>query len=463
MVTKKTKCLFCSLGCELGLRLERGEPMALDYPGPLCPRGHYNLEMINHPARLTEPKIGNRQISWEEAVVFTRQELKQFEKSQVGILISANSSNEEALAAARFAKLLGTSNLAVAGPLSDLAAYQGEKTPVAGAALATEDDIASSNSLVIVGDILTRSPVLSKIINKVKYGQRGNSLIVIDPNRSHTSWFATDHLAVRPGSEALVLASLTGKMTDVNSAAEKSGLPAARLVAAAKVFAAAAKGTVIIVPGEHKARNDLIVYFAKELAAASANKKYVVFYQYGNTLGVNRVLDRELPDHLLLQEMVEKIENQSIPALFMFGENISTEKNNLDKKMRLIKFVAVAGYFGRESSVTSDTVVTFPLASPLEKSGNYTLASGTTVSLNEIVLPVGAKSNSEIMALLGEVSTGDGQVGPVYGQPVNFSDQLGESLQLATTASVPLENITHFGNNRLVKNFFWYKVNNHNG
>ena len=93
MVVKKSLCLFCSLGCGVSFRVEGEQIKALAYDGALCPRGHYNLELVNHPGRLTEPQIGRRKVSWEEAVTFIKQELQPFNKQEIGCLVSCLLSN----------------------------------------------------------------------------------------------------------------------------------------------------------------------------------------------------------------------------------------------------------------------------------------------------------------------------------------------------------------------------------
>lgn len=459
MVVKKSKCLFCSLGCGLAFRTKGDQVLAIEYDGPICPRGYYNFELLNHPERLTAPKIGKRIVSWDEAISYTKQEMKLFEKESVGILVSSNASNEDVVAAAALARAIGTTNIAASGTLSDIEAYKGNNLKVEGAALATLEEVEQAEVLVIVGDLLTRSPVLAKRVNKVKFGKRGNKIIVIDPHKSHTSWFATDHLAARAGSEALVLAALTGKMSDTNIAAERAGVPVEKIKAAAQAFHSAASGVVLIVPSDNRERNDLTVYFAKELAAASPNKKYLVYYGYGNTLGVNTVIDREVPEHLSFSAILKKLESQELKALFMFGENICSEQNDLGKKLRMLKFVAVSGYFGRESSITSDTVVTYPLASQLEVGGTYTLADGATQRIEPVVPPVGSKSNKEVIDLLG-IPLSEPATGNRKQAAVKFDEQLAAAITIEPKDQAPSEEITHFGNNRLVGNFFWYRVSN---
>lgn len=194
MVSKKSRCLFCSLGCEVSFRAEGERLTALAYDkdnpinkGSLCPRGHYNLELANHPGRLAEPQIGRRKVSWEEASIFLQGELRIFASHEIGCLVSCLQSNEAALAAVKMAGQRGISNVLSAGAAADLEAYGGSKWEVSGAKLATLETIEQSEVLLIVGDLLSRAPVLARRVNQVKYGKRGNKIIVLDPNKTHTS------------------------------------------------------------------------------------------------------------------------------------------------------------------------------------------------------------------------------------------------------------------------------------
>jgi len=459
-------CLFCSLGCGTAFRMRGEEAIAIDYDsenpinlGALCPRGHYNLEYLNHPQRLTAPRLGPRPVSWEEAANFIKQELNIFAKDEFGILVSCLTSNEDTAAIANLAKTLGIRNVLSAGSAADLEAYEGFKWEVPGAELATLEDIETADALLIVGDLLTRTPVLSKRVNQVKYGKRGNKIIVIDPNRTHTAWFATDHLACRPGTEAVVLAALSGDLP-VAEAAEVTGLPANRLTAAANDFKAAAKGTVLYVPQEGAQRHDLGVYCAKKIAAASPNKKYIVLYQFGNTLGVNTIIDREAPEHPTYHDLLAKIERNEVKALLMFGEDISSGHPELQKKFRMLKFVAFSGHFESESPAIYDTSVLLPQATQMEAAGSYRLADGRLEKLAPVAAPAGERTCAEICRMIGGNLVG----GPAAPELVSKKKEPAEIVAglkaIEPLAAMPLEPITHFGNDHLVKNFFWYRVNN---
>ena len=169
MVVKKSICLFCSLGCGVAFRTAGEHVLAIDYDkenpingGSLCPRGNYNFELLNHPQRLTEPMIGRKKVSWSEAISFLGRRLKEFDPGSIGIFLSSISSNEDAYLAAKLAKLLGIKNISAAGDPADLEAYQGYKGDVSGSALSGVEEIGKGSALLIIGDILARSPVLSR-------------------------------------------------------------------------------------------------------------------------------------------------------------------------------------------------------------------------------------------------------------------------------------------------------------
>lgn len=481
---KKSICLFCSLGCGVAFRTAGEHVTAIDYDkensinrGSLCPRGHYNFELLNHPHRLTEPQIGKRKVSWSEALSFLGHRLKEFDPDSVGIVLSSISSNEDAYLAAKLAKVLGIKNICAAGDPADLEAYQGYKWEAAGAELAKVEEIGNSEALLIIGDILTRSPVLSKRVNQVKYGKRGNKILVVDPNKTHTSWFATTHLKNKPGTEALLLAAMIKviaqenkkRRIDINlqKAAKTVGISQEAIIKAARDFNRAASGTIIFAPGPTKQRNDLINYFIKVLAGLSTNKKYITFYGFGNTLGVNTILDGMLGEHASYPELLKKIEKGQLKALLMLGEDLSESHPDLEKKIRNLKFIAMSNYF--TTGLVDEAVLVLPLASYLEGIASYTLADGSVVKLQPVAPKVGSKSNLEIIASLLnakvepkkiEQETKEVRGKGVPEEKADLKEKISEARKIKAKEKAPELNITHFGNNSLVKNFFWYKVNN---
>jgi predicted molibdopterin-dependent oxidoreductase YjgC len=467
---RKTVCLFCSLGCGVAFRTSAGQITAIDYDkenpvnlGSLCPRGYYNFELIAHPQRLTEPRIGKDKVSWDEAISYARNELKKFAPTSTGIVISSMASNEDAYAVCLMANSLGIKNVVSGGNPADVEAFEGSRWGVEGAFSESVEGIGDRDALLIIGDILTRSPVLSKRINKVKYGKRGNQIIVIDPNESHTSWFATAHLKNRPGTEAVLMAAILkviaeenkrGKIDiDLEKFSQISGVPAGAIVQAAKAFDSAESGTVIFAPGKNVQRNDLVQYFARVASSWSINKRHITFNGFGNALGVNSIID----------SMIEKrLKNLTgVKALISFGDG---------SRLPDADFIIRSSFF-MPDPLEKNTVL-LPLASHMERKGNATMAGGRTINFRPIAHKVGGRSNLEIIDLLSDTKMEFDEVlketsrilaGGIREEKVDLKQKISEARDITARESAPPENITHFGDNELVKRFFWYKVNNKNG
>lgn len=482
---RKSICLFCSLGCGLAFRMDREQVKEIDYDkdnpinhGSLCTRGYYNLELLNHPQRLITPQIGSQPIPWSEAFAQINNRLKQVDPETVGILISAQSSNEEAYLAARLAKTYGIKNISASGEPADLEAYKGWRWEVPNASFGRVEGIDKVESLLIIGDILARSPVLSRRINQVKYSKRGNKIMVVDPNPSHTSWFATQHLKIIPGTEALVLAAfikiiaegrkkLSFKV-DLEKIAKLTGISQEVLVRSAKEFDASPSGYILFVPSATKQRNDLIAYFCKVLSSLSENKKHLSFYTQGNQLGINLVLDQlheRRPDY---PELMKRIEKGTIKNLFLLGDNFFSEDEKGEQKLRQVEFLVQASYFP-VPPLASNTLL-LPLASYLEEKGTYSLVDGRKEEHAAVVPPIGAKSSLAILAELLNIDIIEErekirlQVEELIAkwitkEKVDLQSKLLEASEILPQPEYPLEEVFHFGSTPWVKKFFWHRIN----
>jgi hypothetical protein len=361
------------------------------------------------------------------------------------------------------ANTIGTRNVSAAGDPADIEAYQGNRWAVEGANWENVERIGDSSALLIIGDILTRSPVLSKRINQVKYGKRGNQIIVIDPNVTHTSWFATTHLKNKPGTEAILMAAILKVIAeenkrgnidvDLQKVSQNFGVPAEAIIRAAKAFDGVESGTIIFAPGGNIQRNDLVQYFVKVASSFSVNKKHITFYSFGNSIGVNTIID----------SMVEGREKNigGAKALISLGE---------DAAVSGVKFAVRSSFFAPDK--IDENTVLLPLASHMERKGSVTLSGGRKESFKPLAHKVGGKSNLEIIAslmdnkvdfdkILEETSNILSKV--TKGEKVDLKQKISEVQDITAKGSALPENITHFGDNSLVKKFFWYRMNNKNG
>lgn len=474
---RRTTCMFCSMGCGVAFRASGDNITAIDYDkenpvnfGALCPRGYYNFELLNHPKKLNAPYIGEHKATWNEANAFIREGLKHFKGDEIGILLSMNAMNEDAYMAARMAEGLGTGNITAYGDMGDIETFIGLTKSGQQQSFAEVNKIGNFETLLVIGDILTRSPVLSKQINKVKYGKRGNQIIVIDSDNSHTAWFATTHLKPKAGTESLLVAAILKVVADANSrgpieldinkAAEITGVSAEAITKAAKAFDNSMSSCVIFAPHADTPGNDQIEHFVNQLSSYSVGSKHITFFSYGNAYGINKILEAQAKNHTSHKEVMKKVMDGTIKVLFIFGEDIPQLPKSL---MMLVK-----GVFFKNGEADNRTV-TLPLASYMERKGTIALARDRNLTLIPIAHKVGGRAIWKIISNISPVSIGFDEILARTQECVDFCSVVAPAdtnsiVQMAKTEAkeIPVKpmNITHFGNNELVKNFYWWKVNN---
>ena len=100
---------------------------------------------------------GKTVTTWDEALSMLRVATKEVSPENIALLLSGRASNEEAYLCAKLASALGIKNISAAGDPSDLDAHLGYRMEASGASLGTVEEIEQADTLLIVGDILTRS------------------------------------------------------------------------------------------------------------------------------------------------------------------------------------------------------------------------------------------------------------------------------------------------------------------
>ena len=99
-------CPYCGTGCNLYLQVLDGEIVGIRpckehavSEGKLCIKGWSANEFINHKDRLKKPLIRSngtlKEASWDDALGLVAQQLATFSPSEVGLLTSAKTGNED--------------------------------------------------------------------------------------------------------------------------------------------------------------------------------------------------------------------------------------------------------------------------------------------------------------------------------------------------------------------------------
>src|SRR5580765_2563244 len=214
-----THCPYCALQC--GVHMTAG-PDGLDlagnvaFPvnkGSLCVKGWAAPETLAHPDRLRTPLVRNGEgvlepASWDDALELIARRFGELQARHgpdaVGVFGGGALTNEKAYLLGKFARVaLGTANID----------YNGRFCMSSGAAASTMafgldrglpfplQDITRATVVLLAGaNIAETMPPLMQYFEEQR--ARGGSLIVVDPRRTATADRATQHLAIRPGTDA---------------------------------------------------------------------------------------------------------------------------------------------------------------------------------------------------------------------------------------------------------------------
>ncbi len=124
----RTVCPYCGTGCNLIARVKNGsilEMTAAEGPpnyGDLCVKGRFGYTFYRHPERLKKPLLRKsreeafREVSWEEALDFVAERLREIKEKYgpetIGVLCSARTTNEDTYVAQKFARaVIGSHNV----------------------------------------------------------------------------------------------------------------------------------------------------------------------------------------------------------------------------------------------------------------------------------------------------------------------------------------------------------------
>ncbi len=312
-------------------------------------------------------------------------------------------------------------------------------------------ELESSQCILVVGSNTTENhPVISTFIKRaVRYG--GKTLIVMDPRRIDLVRHAKMWLRQKPGTDIAVInglmhvilkenlqdqAYIDGRCENFDAlkqVLEKytpeyvesiSGVPAADLVTAARLFAGAKPASIVYCMGitQHTVGTDNV----KTLANLSMLTGNVGVYGGGvnplrgqnNVQGAcdmgglpnvftgyqvvtdanNRKKFEEawgvtgLPDYvgMTLTEMLPAIAQGKIKALYIVGENPAVSDPDSDhavKEMQHLDFLVVQDIFLTETGKLADVVL--PAASFAEKDGTFSNTERRVARVRQAISPVG--------------------------------------------------------------------------
>jgi ferredoxin-nitrate reductase len=294
-----TQCPYCGVGCGLIAEVDNGRLESVagdpDHPvnrGATCrkplglPDAVHAEDRARHPLWRDSPEARFERVSWRQVMGRLARRLTEVVAAHgpdaIAFYISGQLLTEDYYAASKLVKgFLGTNNLDSNSRLcmsSAVAAYVGAFG--ADGPPASYSDIDQADCLLLAG---TNTAACHPIVwTRVAARHReGAGLIVIDPRRTATAEAADMHLPIRPGTDLPLLSAMLGVLADeglvdrlfverhaegfedalaaarqwpVARAADVCGVPAANIVAAARLFGRAPRAMALWSMGMNQSR-----------------------------------------------------------------------------------------------------------------------------------------------------------------------------------------------------------------
>jgi anaerobic selenocysteine-containing dehydrogenase len=238
-VTRRTAirtCPLCEATCGLAIEIEddrvvavRGDEQDVFSRGYLCPKGATIGELEHDPDRLSAPRVRRNgelvDASWDEALTEVAERLRPIvdEHGPDSVAIYVGNPNAHNLSGQLYLraliKALRTRNVHSASSVDQLPKHVSAGLMFGDPLAIPVPDIDRTDLLVVLGGdprtsngSLWTAPDLPTRLDDLR--DRGGRLVVVDPRRSRTARKADQHLAIRPGTDALLLAAIVATLVE---------------------------------------------------------------------------------------------------------------------------------------------------------------------------------------------------------------------------------------------------------
>jgi formate dehydrogenase major subunit len=486
-----TTCAYCGVGCSFRAEL-KGNQVVRMVPnkdghanhGHSCVKGRFAWGYATHPDRVRAPMIREsidepwREVSWDEALRHTASELRRIQarygRGATGGITSSRCSNEETYLVQKLVRAaLGNNNVDTCARVCHSPTGYGLKTTL-GESAGTQnfDSIEHSDVVVVIGANPTDAhPVFASAMKRRL--RQGAKLIVIDPRRidlvrtPHVA--AAHHLQLRPGTNVAVVNALahtivseglakddyvqarcdldeyrrwktfiTQAKNSPEAVAEATGVPAAELRAAARLYAGAGNAAIYYGLGvtEHSQGSTMVLGIAN-LAMVTGNlgrpgvgvnplrgqnnvqgscdmgsfPHELPGYRHVSDPAVRALFDAawgvtvDAEPGLRIPNMFDAALDGSFKALYVQGEDIAQSDPNTEHvsaALRSLECLIVQDLFLNETAKFAH--VFLPGSSFLEKDGTFTNAERRISRVRKVMPPLAGLADWQItMALANEL------------------------------------------------------------
>ena len=471
-----TICPYCGCGCTILLNVRggrvghvTGRPGLGVGRGLLCVKGRFGADFLGHPDRLTRPLVrkGGELVpaTWDEALDRVAQGLRQIRDQSgpdaIGGLSSAKCTNEENYLMQKFLRaVVGTNNVDHCARLCHASTVAGLARAFGSGAMTNSiDDLERAGALFVIGSNTTEChPIIGAAIKRA-VTQRGVPLIVADPRTIELAECAAIHLQHRGGTDvalvnALVHVILAEGLEDAAFIAERTegidalreavapytpdlaeritGVPAAKIVEAARLYAAAPAASIVYSMGitQHTTGTDNVLALANlAMVTGNVGKPGAGVNPLRGQNNVQGACDMgALPDvyagyqkvadeaarckfeaawgvalppkpGLTVVEMIHAAAEGKLKALYVMGENpmlSDPDVTRVEEALRHLDLLVVQDIFLSETARLAHVVL--PAAAFAEKDGTFTNTERRVQRVRKAIDPPGeARTDWEIL------------------------------------------------------------------
>ncbi len=320
-----TTCAYCGVGCSFQAEVSNGEVVRMApnraghaNEGHACVKGRFAYGYDMHPDRILKPMIRGktsdpwREVPWDEAIGYAAREFKRIQakygRTSIGGITSSRCTNEEAYLVQKLVRAaFGNNNVDTCARVCHSPTGYGLKNTIGESAGSQEfRSVMKADAIILVGANPTEGhPVFASQLKRRL--RQGAKLIVIDPRQIalvRTPHIQADyHLQLRPGTNVALMNAISHVIATEGLTREQyievrceiesyrrwkafvsrpecspeasagvTGVPAALVRAAARLFAGVPNGAIYYGLGvtEHSQGTTMVMCIAN-LAMATGN------------------------------------------------------------------------------------------------------------------------------------------------------------------------------------------------
>jgi formate dehydrogenase major subunit len=487
-----TTCAYCGVGCAFRAEMKGSEVVRMvphkdgkANHGHSCVKGRFAWGYATHPDRLKKPMIRAkitdpwREVTWQEAIAHAASEIRRIQqkhgKDSVGGITSSRCTNEETFLVQKLVRAaFGNNNVDTCARVCHSPTGYGLKATL-GESAGTQDfdSVDETDCIIVIGANPTDGhPVFASRMKRRLRGDPGRpgaGLIVIDPRRIdlvRTPHVQADfHLQLRPGTNVAIMNALAHVIVTEGLAKEDyvrarcehaeyekwkafialpknspealeqhTGVPAAQIRGAARLFASAPNGAIYYGLGvtEHSQGSTTVMAIAN-LAMVTGNigrpgvgvnplrgqnnvqgscdmgsfPHELPGYRHVSDAKVRAQFEqawgRQLADEpgLRIPNMFDAAIDGSFKALYVQGEDIAQsdpDTKHVQKALESLECLIVQDIFLNETAKYAHVLL--PGSSFLEKDGTFTNAERRISPVRKVMPPLAGMADWEVTVAL---------------------------------------------------------------